>query len=82
MRGKMEQNTKLHFHRKFEAHMDLWYEVEEEKEKFFGVYVSEHGIRSFITHRSSKRQACNLAQLLAETYLSGYNRGKELYDLR
>jgi hypothetical protein len=63
--------SKKPFHIKFPCGHGMYYEVKEEKKKFYGIYFNDCSFRTFKTHRENQKNACNVAQLLQEAFLEG-----------
>ncbi|PLS19504.1 hypothetical protein CVD28_03550 [Bacillus sp. M6-12] len=63
--------NKKPFHIKFPCGHGVYYEVKEEKKRFYAIYLYDNGLRTFKTHRENQKNACNVAKLLQEAYLEG-----------
>lgn len=63
--------NKKPFHIQFPCGHGVYYEVKEEKKRFYGIYHYDNGLRTFKTHRENPKNACNVAKLLAEAFRDG-----------
>lgn len=56
------------------------YLVVQEKKSFNAIYKVDYSEKTFLTHKTSWRQATRIAKLLDEAYSDGFEEAKDRYN--